>query len=445
MSFPAATAKRTTRPLGAVNPRANTLGLTLLYFMWIFTLFEPQRFIPAYTGGGAVAQRFVLLLLVATLFVAVKNAGTRAFYLPLTLFVLVHFLNIPLARNPGLALVGFKSISVIFILFYATVSLIDTPEKSLRILKLILVSFVWYLVQGILNSGHVRWHPTLANPDSFGALAAIAVGFCFYIGMAARSARWRYLGFATAALGMLGIVISFARGAILAGAIVGVFIWIRSPRKMATLAGGFVAIALLMAAISAIYPEGELWDEMKSITEEGNTAGTGKDRWEIWRAAFLVFREHPVLGTGAYNVGVIGSEIIPRGFLDLRYEDPAKLYNKALHNVYLQILSEEGMIGLALWLWMLVDFGRRTRNMRSPGAVAIWARDIGGSFDLYRISLALEVAMMGFLCCAFLYNMTYRHWFYTLVVVAIVVSNSVKNRSEAPVIARRSARKALSS
>lgn len=235
--------------------------------MWVFTLYDPQWFIPTYTGGGPFMQRFVLLLLLPTLLVAVQNAGVRAIYLPLSLFVLLHFFNVPFAYNRGLAFAGVKSMIVIFIMFYATVSLIDTPEKTLRILKLFLVSFVWYLVQGLWHSGRVRWHMTLDNPDSFGTLAAIAVGFGFYIGMATRIPRWRYLGFATAAMGLLGIVMSSARGAMLAGAVVVAFIWIRSSRKMATLAGGLVAAALLVVAINTISPEGDFRDEVTSITE----------------------------------------------------------------------------------------------------------------------------------------------------------------------------------
>ncbi len=431
MSAPVFAGKLDGGSLPVANRRVLTPALALLYLMWIFTLFEPQRFLPSFTGGGAIMQRLVLALLIPTLLVAVRSAGARAIYLPLALFALVHVVNVPFAYNRGLAFTGLKSVIVIFILFYATVSVIDTPKKILGILKLLLLSFVWYLVQGNLRSGGVTWHPTLANPDSFGTLAAIAVGFGFYFGLAAKIPRWRYLGFATAALGMLGIVVSFARGAFLAGAVVVGFIWIRSPRKIATLAAGLVAGALLLVAISAIYPQGEFWAEVKSIAEEGTTTGTGKDRWEIWRAALIVFREHPALGAGAYNVGVVGSVIIPDGFLDLKYENASKLYNKALHNAYLQILSEEGLVGFAIWLWMLVDFARRTRRMRAPRAAKVWAERGGGGFDLHRISLALEGGMLGFLCGAFFYNMTYRHWFFTFTVLALCISRSLqiaKNR-----------------
>lgn len=420
----------TTRPQGAVAHDANAAGLGFLYLMWVFVLFEPQRFVPWYTGGGSYIQSFVVLLYIPTLLIGLQSGGLRGVYLPLALFGLVHFVNVPFAFNRGLAFVGLKSMIVTFILFFTTVCLIDTPPKALRLLKLLLVSLVWYLVQGVAFSGRVRWHPTLANPDSFGTLAAIALGFGYFMGMAARTPRWRYLGLATAALGSLGIVLSFARGAILAAAAVIALIWIRSPRKLATLSVGLLGAVLLFGAIVWLYPQGEFFDEVSSITEEGTTTGTGKDRWEIWRAALIVFREHPVLGVGAYNVGVIGSEIIPTDFLDLKYKDPSKLYNKALHNAYLQILSEEGIVGMALWLWMLLDFARRTRRMRTPAALEAWKRGVGGSFDLHAISLALEVGMAGFLCGAFFYNMTYRHWFFTFLVLSVVISQSVDGRAK---------------
>ena len=71
-----------------------------------------------------------------------------------------------------------------------------------------------------------------------------------------------------------------------------------------------------------------------------------------------------------------------------------------------------------------------TLDICSLGSVAIWERSVGGSFDLHRISLALDVSMVGFLISAFFYNMTYRHWFYTLLVVAIVFSKTIKSETQ---------------
>jgi len=38
--------------------------------------------------------------------------------------------------------------------------------------------------------------------------------------------------------------------------------------------------------------------------------------------------------------------------------------------------------------------------------------------------------MAGFLISAVFYNMTYRHWFYTLCVVAIVITKNVKSEAK---------------
>jgi O-antigen ligase len=413
------------------RPAVVGFGLTAVYTLWIFILFEPQWFIPSLVGGGGgLLQRGALLLLLPALIIATQYRGLRAFYWPLALFALIHLINVPPAMNRGLALVGFKDMFRILALVAATLTVFDTPDRILQLLKLLLLSFAWYLVQGI-PGGTVDWHTEMANPDAFGGMSVTALGFGYYLGMSTRIPRWRYLGFAVSALGLVGVVASFARGALLAAALVLVLVWIRSPRKMATLLGGVVAAGVLFATVAVIYPQGEFWSEMATITE-GAEGGTGADRWALWQIGWMVFQAHPVFGAGAHCVGVVGAEIVPAGMFEgMRYANPETLYNRPLHNTFIQILSEEGAVGLGLWLFMLLDFWRRQRKLRRPAALAAWKRSAAGDFDLLHISLALEMAMVGFLGGAFFYNQTYRHWFFTLVVVVLVLSEVVTRAEDA--------------
>ena len=57
-----------------------------------------------------------------------------------------------------------------------------------------------------------------------------------------------------------------------------------------------------------------------------------------------------------------------------------------------------------------------------PSARAIWRQAVGDQIDLLYVSLGLEAAMVGFLVGCVFYNQLYRHWFYTLVVFAILLS-----------------------
>ena len=70
---------------------------------------------------------------------------------------------------------------------------------------------------------------------------------------------------------------------------------------------------------------------------------------------------------------------------------------------------------------MLFDFFRRIRRIRAPAPRAVWARAVDSKFDLHNLSLGLESAMLAFLVGGVFYNQVYRHWFYTLLLLALVL------------------------
>jgi hypothetical protein len=97
------------------------------------------------------------------------------------------------------------------------------------------------------------------------------------------------------------------------------------------------------------------------------------------------------------------------------------LYAKKLHNIFMQILSEFGIVGVVIWLWLWIDFWRRLRRLRRKPAVAYWKWASGGKFDVAAISLGLECAMIGFLANGFFYNQIYIHWSWTLICLAYLL------------------------
>ena len=42
--------------------------------------------------------------------------------------------------------------------------------------------------------------------------------------------------------------------------------------------------------------------EIKSIREEGTETGTGRDRIELWKVAWKMFLDNPILGVGQGNL-----------------------------------------------------------------------------------------------------------------------------------------------
>jgi len=168
---------------------------------------------------------------------------------------------------------------------------------------------------------------------------------------------------------------------------------------------------------------------MKTISE-GTSTGTGEGRWTVWTdVAWPVFLTSPIIGVGAHNTGVVGTVIVAPGEVGGRFaKNPCRLYNHPLHSVYFQILAEEGAVGVLLWVWMTTDFFRRLSRMRTKPARAAWARAVGGQADVLYLAHGLEAAMVGFLVGGIFYNQAYRHWFYTLILLALLISEATRRQ-----------------
>ena len=87
-------------------------------------------------------------------------------YLLSLLFILSLF-----AENRGRARIGVEDIGRLAILFVATSAVVNTRARALILLKLFLLSFLWYGLQAI-PGGLVWWHGQLANEDGLGPLMA---------------------------------------------------------------------------------------------------------------------------------------------------------------------------------------------------------------------------------------------------------------------------------
>ncbi|HEV3129189.1 MAG TPA: O-antigen ligase family protein [Solirubrobacteraceae bacterium] len=109
---------------------------------------------------------------------------------------------------------------------------------------------------------------------------------------------------------------------------------------------GFAAIALVIAAVAAAGTPGAL----SRITDFG---GGTSGRSDIWAVATQVFGQHPIVGVGLNNFPVVEPRfsLLHRNVTRATYiaEDPYPV-----HNTYLQLLAETGVVGLIGFLVFVV-------------------------------------------------------------------------------------------
>jgi O-antigen ligase len=354
------------------------------------------------------------------LFYTVSRQNKRSVYWPFIIIVLLHLGASFYAENAGFARVPLKFMLHMLILFAASVALIDTPARYTVLFKIYLVSFFWFGIQGI-PGGKVAWHPSLGNEDGYGPLMGMAIGFSYYAAQAFKGSSWRFFAYATCAIGLIGVVAANARGAVVSALMVLGMIWIRSPRKVATLGAGFVAVLVLLVAIRIVFPSGAFWDEMSTI-RGSSQVGTGQQRLVMWKMSWPVFLESPIVGVGAGNFGVVAHEVIPADGSREQLENPAWLYTMKLHSVYVSVFCEQGIVGVICWIWMLVVFMKQLRFLRSKRVVRAWRASQPRAPNIRFISLALELTMIAFLANAVFYNQTYIHWFWTIITLTFTAS-----------------------
>jgi len=153
------------------------------------------------------------------------------------------------------------------------------------------------------------------------------------------------------------------------------------------LAIGLCALAFGLGAVAYVAAEPSALERITTASED-----RGNGREDLWRVATRMSTEHPVAGVGLGNFRVRSGEYVREPgalqYVDLIVDRPHEV-----HNTYLQLLAETGLVGLGLFLAVVVAAmgaaWRAAQRFQTAGALA-----------LARLSRAVLVAQVGFLVAA---------------------------------------------
>jgi O-antigen ligase len=161
-----------------------------------------------------------------------------------------------------------------------------------------------------------------------------------------------------------GVILTFARGAILALAAGAVWHALTERRHIPVIAVG-LAVGLATAALLILTNESTVLSglRLKGYIADANV----QSRFDSWAAAEEMVWTHPLVGVGPGNFRFY--------YRDLTGAMPEAFRVLVVHNAYLDIAAELGLIGLALWIsYLSASFWRATKCVRlgkgPPGLVA---------------------------------------------------------------------------
>jgi len=172
-----------------------------------------------------------------------------------------------------------------------------------------------------------------------------------------------------------GLAINIGRGghlAFIGGLLVLMVYWARG-RSWRLIAGVVAAILSALLLISTITPGfrtrvAESRDELRTSLINKRYDGNLGGRVAAIAVSREIFRQHPVFGTGIGGNIPAFRQILDTDLVELK---PAIYWYRHLHNQYLQIATELGLVGLAAFAWIFWELLRGPFPNRMITAYAV--------------------------------------------------------------------------
>ena len=309
---------------------------------------------------------------------AFGQAAPRSLTIGVVVFVVAAMLSAAGGINPGGSTGRIVFLLSVAAIYFSVLTICRTPRQLVLVAMGALGGLFLAAVHGLAQSflglassftfvsgGDVveRVQGSFGHPNEYGGFLAVLIPLALGIA-ASRSFSARARSFAGTALllAVPALFYSYARGPVLA-LTAGLMIWVAVLRpKLALPVAAVIAVGAILVAPPAL--------------KERFSESTGGDvtlRSDIWRGALTIYSDHPVLGVGPNNFA--------EAYSALPTELPGAAQRRLLHtsqilvppyaeNLYLNILAEQGIVGLTALLVFLVGAlltvyrGARVRDPR---------------------------------------------------------------------------------
>ena len=397
--------------------------IKFVYILWFLHIFRPEwvvsYYIPSLNILRAAPRLLLYVFAVNFFFSSIKKKND----IPFLLFIISIALSSYFAHNAGIARSILKQYIDYYLFFVFCLVYIDNEETFTQFFNIFLAGFWFYFFFGLFYRGMVPFHPLLGDEDAFGPYMAMGVVASYF--SAFRNAKVDKKLLIGTFLFTGGVVLSFARGALVGLVFAFFFIWLKSKRKIATF---FVIICIAVIGLSAsfFFFEGSQYlEEIKTITEASEE--TEGDRIFYWTKAVEIFKDNPLLGVGSRNYGfVLPDYITPEESFE-RGMFTGFWYGRVPHSIYFQLLSEQGLVGVLSFLCLLWVFGKRASYVQKKNS----SFSSEEQRNFYYVALSVKGIMIIYLVTGAFYDFLYSQWvFEFFLLMTLLFSLDQKNEVE---------------
>jgi len=270
---------------------------------------------------------------------------------------------------------------------------------------------------GAVTDQDGRFQSGAGDPNYLAAVLAPAIMLAG--GLAFRRSSWQRLALAVAvSIIAIGLAATQSRGGLVAAivaSLVALTIW-RGRRLL------IVALLVIAVGATAVFfaTSPSAWQRIYA----GNSTGSG--RIDIWRVAWRVANDHPFAGVGISQFSQVSPHYVRQpGALD--YVDLIVDKHIVVHNLYLELWVETGIVGLLLFLTIVVASIREAWR-------AIKLFDAQGDSEMAALARTALLAIVGMLSASFfLSNVANRQIWILLALGPMLAEIARLRQAEAPV------------
>lgn len=249
----------------------------------------------------------------------------------------------------------------------------------------------------------------IGDPNSFAQMMVVLVPLALERCVHERRRRTRVVAGVAALLCGGTTVLTFSRGGLLSLGVVVALFMVRHPPRLRHVVISGAVLLLVLPAVPAAYIE-RVTSIRQSATGGNSLSADGaiQGRTTQMKIAGAMFRDHAVLGVGQGNYVVRFPEY------NRRYGLPPQL-GQAPHNLYLEVVAELGLVGMALWLLILVSAFR--------GLSALKRRPVEpGEEATHGLAEGLRLAWVALLVNSVFLHGSYPMAFWLLVAISLAAA-----------------------
>jgi O-antigen ligase len=327
--------------LGGLSISATTLALVGLYLTW---------FIRSHTKKTSEA------------------GPSLHINLPLLLYLAITAVSVAVAQDASLSLFEVALLLEACLVYFYVANNVRTRQDVVFVVSLLMIacllvslanivlqftgmpSTIWgapthIQIEADPRQSFMRVGGTIGSPNFAAAYFSVSLAAAASILFANLGRALKWLAIAVLGLGGVALIFTFSRGGWIAAALAVSVICLLGYRRLGVSLKTPIALILILGMVCLPF------QNVISARLLEDDKGSAQSRIPLMKLALRIVEDNPVLGVGANNFTVVMDRYLTSDFRE------GWLF--AVHNKYLLVLAETGIVGLLAFLGFLLDALRK--------------------------------------------------------------------------------------